>query len=164
MRNLLVKNHLKSMRIKLLLFTLSIMFLVSCDENSRADCATVLCAAQSLSIELVNAEGTNLIANETYSLENIVVSKEDIQVNESGNNMGQTIIIIIIISGTEGDNVYQVVLNDSETDTLVLDLQKNSPGSECCSPPFTIKKATYNGAELEIIRPESQMEKIVVVK
>jgi len=163
MRNLLVKNHLKSMRIKLLLFTLSIMFFVSCDENSHADCATVLCAAQSLSIELVDAEGTNLIANETYSLENIVVSKEDIQVNESGNNMGQT-IIIIIISGTEGDNVYQVVLNDSETDTLVLDLKKNSPGSECCSAPFTIKKATYNGAEVEIIRPESQMEKIVVVK
>jgi hypothetical protein len=55
-------------------------------------------------------------------------------------------------------------LNANETDTLVLELSKNSPGSECCSPLFTIEKATYNGTDLEIIREPSKIEKIIVAK
>ncbi len=153
---------IKNLKTKLAFLGLTLLFVFSCDNNSRIDCATVVCAQQLLLIELVNEEGTNLITNETYSLENIVVSKDDIQVNDSGNSSTET--IIIFISGMEGSSTYEVFLNDSETDILVLNLRKNSPGSDCCSPPFTIEKATYNETDLEIIREESALERIRVVK
>ncbi len=150
------------MKTKFVVFILSITFFGGCENNSRVDCSTVLCAQQVLSIELLDTEGVNLIANETYSLENIKVFKDSIQVSQLGNTMNDAILIAVF--GEEGNNTYDIFLDASETDILELELSKNNPGSECCSPLFTIEKATYNGADLEIIREPSDIEKIIVIK
>ncbi len=160
-------NHIlqKRQSYKKVHFYLMICFVflfTGCNDNPKEDCAAVLCASQYLAIELVDIEGTNLIANGTYSLEDIKVLKDNVQVNEFPNPSGA--LIIIFISGTEGANTYQVSLGDTETNTLVLTLLQNNPGGECCSPLFTITDATYNGQSSEIIKEESQMEKIIVLK
>ncbi|MFT6994414.1 MAG: hypothetical protein ACJA1P_001147, partial [Maribacter sp.] len=80
-------------------------------------------AGQTLSIELVNAEGENLITNETYSLETIKVFNGETYVNDFGNVTDKS-MITIAISGVIGATAYQVVLNDPETDTLVLNFKK----------------------------------------
>ncbi len=114
------------MRVSQLLILFSLLFLASCNENTQEqdDCAIVSCAGQTLSIELVNAEGENLITNETYSLESIKVFNGETQVNDFG-NVTDTSRITIAISGVTGTTAYQVILNDSETDTLMLNFKIN---------------------------------------
>jgi hypothetical protein len=75
------------MRVSQLLILFSLLFLASCNEKTKEqnDCTIVSCAGQTLSIELVNAEGENLITNESYSLETIKVFTGETQVNDLGN-------------------------------------------------------------------------------
>ncbi|MFT6796727.1 MAG: hypothetical protein ACJART_001871 [Maribacter sp.] len=113
------------MRVNQLLILFPLLFLASCNENTQEqdDCAIVSSAGQTLSIELVNAEGENLITNETYSLETIKVFNGETYVNDFGNVTDKS-MITIAISGVIGATAYQVVLNDPETDTLVLNFKK----------------------------------------
>ncbi len=135
---------------------------MTCDkEDEVADCAAVSCLAQTVSIEFVDANGNNLIANETYSLSTLAITKGENEVN--ANQESQETEVRFFLSGTEGENTYTIVLDDSETDVLTLDLNKISPGSECCSPIFEILSATYNGSNIEVIT-EYDNSKIVVVK
>ncbi len=153
--------HPMYMKAKLIFLGFLLIFLVQCD-NSRVECANVSCLAQSFAIELLDGNGTNLTTNGTYSLEEIKVFKGENQVNENSSNSDN--VIFIFISGMEGENTYQISLNNSETDTLILSLITNSRGGDCCGPYFTIETATYNGNVVDIISAESGIDKITVVK
>ena len=130
-------------------------------EDEIEDCAAVTCLAQTASIEYVDANGDNLIANKTYSLKDIRVAKGENLINT--NQETEETQVQFFISGSEGKNTYSIELNDSETDTLTLNLNMTSPGSECCNPIFEVINATYNGSSIEIIT-ENNVPKIVVVK
>jgi hypothetical protein len=147
------------MRVKTYLTGLLSIFLLQCD-NTRVDCATVSCIAQSLAIELVDADGTNLIENGTYPIENIEVLKDENQVNQNSSDRA----IFILLSGQRGNNTYQIVLGNSEVDILVLDLIQTGSDEGCCGPAFSINNATYNGRVIEIEIDEQLGQKITVLK
>ena len=135
------------------------IFLLRCD-NSRIDCATVSCIAQSLAIEFVDADGTNLIENGTYSIENIKVLKDENQVNQNSSDKA----IFILLSGQRGNNTYQIDFGNSEVDILVLNLGQAGSDDDCCGPSFSINNATYNGEEIEVEIDEQLGQKITVLK
>ncbi|WP_419213008.1 hypothetical protein ACNR9Q_02455 [Maribacter sp. X9] len=150
------------MMIKYFLASFSLIFLMTCEkEDEVEDCAAVSCLAQTASIEYVNANGDNLIANKTYLLKDIRIVKEENLVNT--NQETEETQVQFFISGSEGENTYSIELNDSENDILTLNLNMTSPRSECCNPIFEIINATYNGSSIEIIT-ENNGPKIVVVK
>ena len=148
------------MKAKLFFLGFLLIFLVQCD-NSSGNCDTLVCSAPVLSVELLDANGTNLITNGTYPIEEIKVYKGEDFVYENFNDTEESIIISIYQMG--GENTYQISLNSSETDILILNLVKNTSGGGCCSPKFEIESATYNGNSVEVIM-DSGIEKIVVVK
>jgi hypothetical protein len=132
------------------------------NDNSDIDCSLVDCAAQSFTIELIDSEGLNLIANGTYSKDEITVQKGS---NDLTLNFIEADFIFFYPSGEEGNNSYEIKLNASETDILILDLSKMGSGNECCGPFFRINSALFNGVEQEVFEDDiSSFEKIVVVK
>ena len=144
------------------LASFSLLFLMTCDKaDGVADCSAVSCLAQSVSIEFVDMNRNNLIANETYSLNTITITKGGNQVTEDQGP--QEIEARFFLSGTAGENTYSVVLEASGTDLLKLNLNEISPGSECCSPTFGILSATYNGSDIEVVTENNRL-KVVVVK
>jgi hypothetical protein len=89
------------MMIKYFLASFSLLFLMTCDkEDEVADCAAVSCLAQMASIEFVDANGNNLIANDTYALNTIDIFKGENQVND--NQESQEITVHFFLSGIEG--------------------------------------------------------------
>ncbi|MFT5736144.1 MAG: hypothetical protein ACI9SG_000484 [Maribacter sp.] len=103
----------------------SILSFGSCTEDTKEqdDCSTLYFAGQTLRIKFMSSEGEDLITNETYSLETIKDLNAETQVNDFG-NVTDTSRITIAISGVTGTIAYHVILNDSETDTLVLNFKK----------------------------------------
>lgn len=156
------------MRIKLVAATFSLLFLSMCESNDEdtdtlpPNCATVTCLVQTLSIELKDMEGTNLIVNGTYPLEGITVSKESLQMNRFVTTPDS--VITFFISGKKGLNSYQIKLNDTETDTLILNLKEKHPASECCSAYFDIIDAKYNGNLTEVIVEQGKLDRIEIIK
>ena len=149
---------------KLTLLALLFVFFTSCGEDDGTDCSLVDCALQSFSIEIVDIDGNNLIANGTYDKSNIIVTKNDNQLNS---NLSTSDEIYFEIRGEVGNNTYLIKLNDSETDILVLNLTTNNQGNECCSPFYTINSALYNNTTIEIDRRNTDFiydDRIVIVK
>ncbi|WP_281541657.1 hypothetical protein [Maribacter aestuarii] len=147
------------MRAKTYLIGFLSIFLLQCD-NSRVDCATVSCIAQSLAIELVDADGTNLIENGTYPIGNIKILKNENQVNQYSSDRA----IFILLSGQRGNNTYQIDLGNSEVDILVLNLGLTGSDEDCCGPSFSINNAMYNGKFIEVEIDEQLGQKITVLK
>jgi len=141
-----------------------IVILFSCkDDDGLGECALIDCAAQIFAIEYIDAEGNNLIANGTYSLETIVITKDNNQLNSS--QLQSDEVVYFFSSGTNGDNTYNVKLNETEEDQFVLALTRIKLEPECCGPYFTINSATYNDAIIEITASENSfIEKITIVK
>lgn len=129
----------------------------------ETDCAAVGCFAQTISLELIDNNGTNLIANGTYELENIVVLRNSNKVNLSSPQT--TTEIIFFVTGNKGNNTYEIQLNSNETDILVLNQSIDSPGGKCCPASYLINSANYNGASQQIIRTEFKgSEKLIITK
>lgn len=147
------------MGIKVIFATLSLIVLMTCEKED--DCAAVSCLAQQFSIELVNAEGVNLIENRTYGLNDITAFKDGNQVNGVQNESLND--VIFFLSGKAGNNTYSINLNAEETDTLLLNLKTESPSGDCCGPSFSFEGATYNGVEIDITK-ENYLDKVIVVK
>lgn len=148
------------MMVKFILASFSLLFLMTCDKEIE-DCSAVSCLAQTITLEVVDSEGADLIENGTYPIEHISVAKGENEVNAYQDALATG--VQFFLSGTEGENIYTLTLNDAETETLVLNLSIANPGSECCSPIFEIDDATYNGSTIEVIN-ENNVYKIIIVK
>ena len=150
------------MKVKAYILEVLSVFLNACD-GLEVVFATVSCAEPSLAIELVDDDGTNLIANGIYSIDEIRVFKDDNQVNPNQDPTDE--VIFILLSGQRGDDTYQIDLSDGEIDTLVLNLlQTSSGGGDCCNPSFSINKAMYNMETVELGIDEQFGQKITVIK
>ncbi len=125
--------------------------------------ATVLCVVQNFSIELIDAQGTNLITNGTYSLADVIVYKDNRQVNASSNSTNSA-ITFFPNGNNKGVTTYEIMLNNNQTKTLVLTLKEENKGNACCGPSFLITGAKYNSKPIEIIKNEGMLDKIQVVK
>ena len=138
--------------------------LYSCKEDDRLnECYLIDCIAQTFSIELVDSDGVNLITNETYILDNIVIAKNNQQLNL--NQIATDDTVYFFVSGKNGNNTYTIKLNETEKDELVLNLTRIKLELECCGPYFRINSANYNGTEVEIIDDDNfNFEKIIILK
>ena len=153
------------MKVKLFVAILVLVFFSACKIDDGIDCALVDCATdQIFSIEFKDAEGTNLITNETYKLEDIEITSGDRQLELVP--LDTTKLVTFIISRNIGETSYTIKLNSSETDTLVLDTkqQQNTNFNQCCPPLLFIEKAIYNENQKEIVKMDNGFEKIIVVK
>lgn len=134
----------------LLFIILCIMASCSKDEKETIDCALFDPAISNLFIKLVDAEGNNLIENETYIADDITVLFNDyLYTNVVFNDVeGIENLITLNVIGNDGDNTIKIQLSSGETDTLILNLTAES---EICGWTFfSINSAIYNDIILTI--------------
>ncbi|MBQ4820922.1 hypothetical protein [Aquimarina sp. MMG016] len=155
---------------KQIFFLLSLFFMVSCSNDDTDPCSVGVLdtstdiGLQNLFIELVDTEGNNLIENGTYSANDISISYNNSIITGVVFQQVQSIqyFIIMNIFGQEGDNIFLINLNDTETDTLILNLSIE-PG-DLCLPDFRkLNAVTYNEIEQNIEDFEGE-NKITVIK
>jgi hypothetical protein len=115
---------------------------------------------------LNDEDGNNLIENGTYK-------REDIKVTSNGNLRGEVssdpefdTLILIVFSGGAGDVNYEIVLNESETDMLRLNLSILEERGFCRPSDYEVNTALYKGEIQEIIRNNGEYtsEKIILIK
>jgi len=134
----------------LLFIILCILASCSKDEKETIDCALFDPAISNLFIKLVDAEGNNLIENETYIADDITVLFNDyLYTNVVFNDVeGIENLITLNVIGNDGDNTIKIQLSSEETDTLILNLTAES---EICGWTFfSINSAIYNDIILTI--------------
>jgi len=138
------------------------LLMVGCDDNGGNDCALVDCAFQAFSIEFVDTNGNNLIANGTYQHTEIIVTKDGVQLNS---NQSTSDKLFFEIKGDVGENSYEIKLNDVETDILVLGLSGDNVDHGCCGPYFPITQILYNGEEQDdVSEDELYFKEIIIIK
>ncbi|GGG23795.1 hypothetical protein GCM10011344_25720 [Dokdonia pacifica] len=136
------------------LYILLSFFLFSCandDNEPEIACDLIDAISSNLFIELVNAEGENLIENGTYNPNNITI-------DFNGNTFTGVItgvegiqnFVTVGVSGNNGDNTFEISLSDMETDTLVLDLTRMETEGPCAQFVFQLNSAIYNGVSREL--------------
>ncbi len=117
---------------------------------------------QLFTIEFVDGLGNNLIENGTYDLTKIVVSTNgnDLYVDTSTTEK----YLIFYYDGRSGEQVYDLRLNSSETDILMLNLSKKEKENKCCGPYFDVNEASYNGKFSQLTNLGLASDKITVIK
>ena len=127
-------------------------FLFSCNSDDDVNCTSEPAFSPSVFIELVNAEGENLIDNGTYVAEDITIDFND----STFTNVvftdvpGIANLIGLNVFGEDGDNILNINLSDTETDILVLNINREETGGPCSQSFFTLNSATYNGESREL--------------
>ena len=121
-----------------------------------------------LYIALVNAEGENLIANQTYIADDITIDDLNSGTTASGvvftGVQGLENLIGMGIYGEEGNNTFEINLSDTETDTLILNLVREEFGDICPVSLLIPTAAIYNGEVVEIQEDTDIGYLITVVK
>lgn len=145
-------------------FLLFLLLLISCNNDDDVDCSLIDCYIVGLLVELVDADGNNLIENGTYSRNDIKVYKDgDLIAKVYETSEFNNLINIPLFLG--GGNVdFEIILNTEETDLLTLDLFPKIV-RECCTSDYKATRATYNG-EPQVIMDGDDFggQKIVVIK
>jgi hypothetical protein len=131
---------------KYLSIIICVLCLTSCKNNDKEeiDCALFDPAISNLFIKLIDAEGNNLIENETYIADDItVLFNESTYTNVVYNDVqGIENLIVLNLIGINGDNTIKINLSNDITDTLILNLTTES--EVCGWTFFTLNSATYN--------------------
>jgi hypothetical protein len=131
---------------KYLSIIICVLCLTSCKNHDKEeiDCALFDPAISNLFIKLIDAEGNNLIENETYIADDItVLFNESTYTNVVYNDvLGIENLIILNLIGIDGDNTVKINLSNDITDTLILNLTAES--EVCGWTFFTLNSATYN--------------------
>lgn len=131
---------------KYLSIIICVLCLTSCKNNDKEeiDCALFDPAISNLFIKLIDAEGNNLIENETYIADDItVLFNESTYTNVVYNDVqGIENLIVLNLIGINGDNTIKINLSNNITDTLILNLTTES--EVCGWTFFTLNSATYN--------------------
>ncbi len=141
----------------------AVVLLSACKNDEGLDCSLVDCMVDQLfTIEFLDGQGNNLIENGTYDLTKIVVSTNgnDLYVNTATTEN----YLLFYYEGESGQQVYDIRLNSSETDILVLDLSKKEEQNECCGPYFDVDKVSYNGEFSQLTNLHLASDKITVIK
>ena len=131
-----------------------IILLNGCETDDDINCALFDPAPQLFFIELLDNEGNNLIENGTFNANDIVVRFNDFEFTQVVFNEVEELQNLISISllGDSGDNTYEIVLSETETDTLVLNLSVER--QTCGARFFNLNTATYNEEPQTIIEDD----------
>ncbi|MFT5892526.1 MAG: hypothetical protein ACI9Y7_002637 [Dokdonia sp.] len=136
-------------------FILFSVLLFSCntdDSEPEIACSLELIAFSNLFIELVNAQGENLIENETFQADAITIDfNENTFTNVVFTDVpGIENFIALNIFGEDGDNTFEINLSDTESDMLVLNLTRGETGGPCSQFVFELNSVIYNDAPKEL--------------
>ncbi len=137
---------------KYILLILVLPLLSNCGNNDDdgIDCALFDPAQQQFFIELVDEQGNNLFENETFNREEILIQFNGLEFPGVFTDFEPLENFIVLeFFGEQGDNTYQIVLSENETDTLILNLSIDS--QICGIRFFNLNTATYNEQEQNII-------------
>ncbi|QLG45495.1 hypothetical protein [Costertonia aggregata] len=147
------------MKINVISIALLFLFLISCREVESIDCSLVDCAFQTFSITFVDGDGNNLIENGTYTINDIMVSKngDQLSFNASEDNK-----ILFETAGQQGDNIYEIKLSESRTDVLILDLDRRDSRNECCGPFFDVNNAIYENSSNLVVETDGFITELIV--
>lgn len=137
------------------LLFLSFLFFAACNNDDDIDCPPIPATTpimNSLFIELVDEEGNNLIENDTFNGEEILIRFNGFEIRPVvfDDVPGIENLIIINLIGSEGDNTFEIQLSESEIDTLILNLTLIPATMPCGSSFFTLNTANYNGIDQAI--------------
>lgn len=139
------------------------LLLSACKNDDGLDCSLVDCIIdQQFTIEFIDNQGNNLIENEAYNLNQIIVTTNGREPYVDQSNYEN--YLVFYYTGKLGEQVYEIQLNSFETDTLVLNLSKKELQYECCGPYFDVDEATYNVKLMELTNLDLASDKIIVVK
>lgn len=123
------------------------LLLFSCGNNDDdVACLSIDPSDSNLFIDLVNAQGENLIANGTYAAEDIIVRFRDFETTNPVVTVEgfENFILVSVLGGVQGNNTFEIVLSDTTTDTLVVNVSVEEGGGECNFTRYTINAAVYN--------------------
>ncbi len=126
--------------------------LFSCQSDDDVNCTSEPAFSPAVFIELVNAAGDNLIENGTYIADDITIGfNESTFVNGVFTDSPEVANFIgLNIFGEDGDNTFEINLSDTETDILVLNINREETGGPCSQSFFTLNSVTYNGESKEL--------------
>jgi hypothetical protein len=135
------------------------------DDDGEVPCRDSVVPSQRIFIALVDADGTDLVANETYSADDITITYREntftnVVVNDIPN--GESFIVLSVF-GEDGDNIYRIQLSDTEEDILKLNLSITTSEGPCPSSITALNSITYND-ELQVSEDFFGDRKITVVK
>lgn len=132
------------MKKALFIFVLLLLINSCKNEDDGIDCALFDPITKSLYINLVDSDDNNLIENETYNADDItILYNNNTFTNVFFNNIpGLENLIALNISGTQGDNTYEIQLSENLTYSLILDLTLES--TVCDISFFTLNSVIYN--------------------
>lgn len=137
----------------------------STDDDGEVQCRETPVQNRFVFIELVNADGINLLENNTYIADDITIDYgESTIVNVVNNDVpGFENLIALMIFGEDGDTIFRIKLSETVEDILKLNLTLTTSEGECPSLITTLNAITYNDV-LQV--PEDFFEdlKITVVK
>lgn len=132
---------------KLTSFLFCFLCLVSCntDDDNGIDCSLFDPANPMLFIEMVDSDGNNLIENETFIADDIIILFNGYEFTNVVFDEVDGIenLVAFGLFGEEGDNTLELKLSDEVTDTLILNLMAEN---QVCGWTFmSLNSATYNG-------------------
>jgi hypothetical protein len=133
-------------------YILLFFLLLGCkkEDDTAIDCSFIELAAQNFFIELLSAEGDNLIENGTFKQDEIIVLRDGTTaVNTIFNEVqGSENVITIDLYGTDGDMLFTVDLNETVRDTLVLNLTSSMGAYNYLF--YTVNGVTYNNDTIKV--------------
>ncbi len=136
-----------------LLLTSIFLFLACVGNDDNDPCEGVIAdpIVQSIFIELVDAEGNNLIENGTYPPTGITAEFNGTTITGVvfTEIEGLENLISLNVIGPGGETAWLINLNDQETDTLILDLTLNL--GQCGFNTYAFNSATYNGEVQQLV-------------
>ena len=137
---------------KIYTFILLSFMLFSCNSDDDVNCTSEPAFSPTVFIELVNATGENLIDNGTYIADDITIGfNESTFTNVVFTESPQIANFIgLNVFGEDGDNTFTINLSATETDILVLNINREQTGGPCSQSFFTLNSVTYNGEPKEL--------------
>ena len=116
------------------------------------DCAAVLCAGPPAIALRVLENGGNVFANETYTINDVVITGEnstEIILNIFENTDGTPILILDNFAWNIGENQYTLTFANDVSTELVIDITLSESGS-CCGGIEQLRSFSSNGRVTEI--------------
>lgn len=121
-------------------------------------------ASEELVLEYVDADGNNLIENNTYNAHDISLEYENGTRTEVMDLQNEdTKYLVWVVGFSKGKNAISVTLSPSETDKMLL-YATEVDFSSCTGPLFAIDSVFYNGEKQAVKKMSDWIKKVSITK
>jgi len=120
----------------------------SCTKSIECDDPVV----QSLFINVIDADGNNLIDKGEIMVDDIIVRYKEQEIVNAVFSDVESIknLISINLNGPEGSLIYEIQFSESSSDTLVLELTELVEDDSCNNSIWALNSVSYNGVNRPI--------------